>query len=62
MLKDRVDRGILNRINPFPDKYYKKAGFNNSHWYKFQEAVKEHQNYAVGLYSKLYSQLEVEEY
>lgn len=60
--KDRKNWGPLNKINIFPDKYYKKSGFESSHWYKFQEAIKEHQRFANKLYSELYYQLEVEEY
>lgn len=32
-------------------------GFNNSHWYGFQEAVKAHQQYALELYADRYAQL-----
>jgi hypothetical protein len=61
-LKDKVDWGPLNAINLFPDKYYKKPGFEDSHWYHFQVAVKEHQKWANNLYFQLYQQLEVKEY
>lgn len=49
-------------INIFPDKYYKRSNFLNSHWYAFQESIKAHQKWAVDLYANLYHQLEVNEY
>ena len=61
-LKDIRDWGPLNRVNIFPDKYNKRNGFGDSPWYKFQEAIKDHQRVANKLYAKLYHQLEVEEY
>ncbi len=35
----------------------KKAGFNNSNWYKFQEAVKEHQRSAIELLKPRFEQI-----
>jgi hypothetical protein len=61
-LKDRRNWGPFNRLNVLPDKYYQKDDFENSHWFRFQEAVKEHQKVANEMYFELYHQLEVEEY
>jgi hypothetical protein len=41
---------------------YKKEGFENSDWLKFQEAVKKHQEEAEVLYEEIFQQLEIEEY
>lgn len=61
-LTDRVDWGPMNKLNVFPDKYQARDGFEDSHWHRFQEAVKAHQKIANELYFELYHQLEVEEY
>ncbi len=46
----------------FPYKYHWKRGFEDSHWYNFELAIKEHQKWANELYLDLYEQLEVKEY
>ena len=61
VLPDSRDN-LLNAIRLFPDKYYRKTGFETSHWFNFQEAVKEHQKLAVNLFKGLFKQMEVEEY
>jgi hypothetical protein len=55
----RID--LLAALKMFPDKYYKKPGFENSHWFKFQEAVKSQQNLAEELYEDLFKQMEVKD-
>jgi hypothetical protein len=44
-LRDRSDT-LLARMDPFPDLYRWKdrKNYKQTHWYRFQEAVKEHQN------------------
>ncbi|MGA1874141.1 MAG: DUF6765 family protein [bacterium] len=61
-LPDHKRFELLANFNPLQDKYYKKHNFENSHWYKFQEAVKEHQKLAESLMEDLFCQMEVEEY
>ncbi|MFV1951517.1 MAG: DUF6765 family protein [Nitrospinota bacterium] len=61
-LPDNYHEGFLSALKIFSDKYHKKTGFENSHWFKFQEAVKGHQELAEELYAGLFRQMEVEEY
>ena len=61
-LPDRPNIPLIGKIEIFPDKYLKKKEFEDSHWYKFQEAVKEHQEFAEDLYGDIFRQMEVEEY
>jgi len=51
---------MLESITLFPDKYYKKSGFENSHWYNFQECVKKHQKEAKKLFADLFKQMEID--
>ncbi len=61
-LPDNYHEGLLSALKIFSDKYHKKTGFENFHWFKFQEAVKGHQELAEELYAGLFRQMEVEEY
>jgi uncharacterized protein DUF6765 len=60
-LPDSREGSLLNAIKMFPDKYYRKDGFEDSDWYKFQEAVMEHQELAMNILDGLFKQMEVEE-
>ena len=46
-LRDRGDN-VLLRIDPFTDQYHWKSGrkYKQSHWYRFQEAIKTQQAHA----------------
>lgn len=56
-LKDRQSR--IGTISLLKDMYYSKNGFENSHWYNFQEAVKEHRRMAINLFSPLLKKKEL---
>jgi hypothetical protein len=50
------------KFDPVKDKYKFKKNYKNSHWFKFQEAVKEYQRRATVKLTPLLEQLEIKEW
>lgn len=49
-------------ITILPDKHEWKANFRESDWFKFQEAVKDHQHFAEVQCQNIFQQMEIENY
>jgi len=50
------------RFDLIKDKFKFKKNYKNSHWFKFQEAVKEYQKHASIKLRPIFEQLEINEY
>ncbi len=61
-LPDVQKKGIRGIIKLFPDEHIWRKDYKKSHWYKFQESVKEHQHFAESLCRDLFEQMEIENY
>jgi len=59
-LPDSFAGDLFESYSLFPDKYYKKNDFENSNWYKFQEAVIEHQKLAKVSFKDYFEQMEID--
>lgn len=59
-LPDKWHHYVLNKLHAFDDHYYKKTGFEQSHWYRFQVAVKEHQETVAKICAPIFAQLEID--
>ncbi len=57
MKRYRMDVWFREAIRKKGFVHRKKAGFDNSHWYRFQEAVKEHQKIAIELLKLRFEQI-----
>jgi len=57
-IKD-THEGLKAKFTLFEDKYFwrKEINKNNTHWFKFQEAVKAHQKFALKRLSPLFTQM-----
>jgi hypothetical protein len=57
-LKD-ADNGVLSMFTMLRDKLYWKEGVDKekTHWYRFQEAVKEHQGKAMEDLERLFAKM-----
>ncbi|MBN2739220.1 MAG: hypothetical protein JXR70_19735 [Spirochaetales bacterium] len=44
----------------FPDRYSKKPDFETSHWYRFQEGIKEHQAASLKILDSLFQRMELD--
>ena len=53
---------LASKLTIFQDRYYWKDGqeAENSHWFRFQEAVKEHQEYALKPVSEICDRMDVD--
>ena len=62
-LKDS-HRGLLARFTFFKDEYFWKESSDktDTNWYKFQEAVKEHQSFALKVLSKTFNKMGINIY
>lgn len=60
-LRDSAD-GIASLFTVFKDKYYWRDNVNieQTHWYKFQESVKEHEKLAIGLLRERFAKMGVD--
>jgi hypothetical protein len=60
-LKDSQE-GYIAKLTLFPDRYYWKQDVptEDTHWYRFQEAVKEHQEAGIKLLRPLFEQMWVD--
>jgi hypothetical protein len=60
-LKD-TDNGLLSMFTMMKDELFWKAGINKqkTHWYRFQEAVKEHQAHAMKDLDKLFARMGID--
>ena len=62
-LKDS-HHGLLARFTFFKDEYFWKESSDktDTNWYKFQEAVKEHQSFALKVLSKTFNKMGINIY
>jgi len=54
--------GLMSKITLFEDKYYWKEGVNKEEtdWFKFQEAVKEHERVGLKLLGPIFARMKIE--
>jgi len=66
--KDSVETDVKglpdfwDAITIFPDKHLWKTGYKQKHWFRFQQAVKKHQEVAENLLLQHYKQIEIQSY